>query len=522
MKVQLCRLFAMATVCALLAGCASTATKANNSSGGGASDGAVAESSGTTKKSEGDLLLQVPKEYAKMPSAKKYASFTFDPSTTYQTMDGFGAAYTWYSDLIYHNNRSGKEALDSLFGDAKLSILRFKNEYEYQNKGSAANGETMLKYYKGAVERCAQYGEKPTILMCSWSPPAALKSNNAIDGQKGATLKKNADGKYCYEEYGQWWADSIKYYKNLGIHVDYVSIQNEVEFVASYDGCRFDAYETKTTASYAKAFIAVYRAFKKEFGADAPKMLGPETMSCVWSTISPYVRAIKEEDPDALAGIAHHLYVGGSADEKKHTVDPSSFVTNFMTMGQKYDTTKKWQTEYYIGHAIQQAELINNCLTFENVNAYLFWSGVWTSSNSTFENADLTSAMWGGAWSRRAKYYVMRHFSEYIRPGYVRIKAVSGNGSIKSSAFMSPDGKKVVLVLINVSNENQGCTFSGNSYTIASLHPYQSVFGDVAEDENTCWIDRDVLKGNAKVGLPPKSVTTVVIYGANEASVATE
>src|SRR5574344_2895833 len=110
----------------------------------------------------------------------------------------------------------------------------------------------------------------------------------------------------------------------------------------------------------------------------------------------------------------------------------------------------------------------------------------------------------------------MRHFSEYIRPGYVRIKSVSGSSKIKSSAYISPDGKTVTLVLINTSDENMGCTFSGSEYAIDTMHAYQSVFGDVAEDENTCWIDRGVLRGDGKIGLPPKSVTTVVVTGSHE------
>ncbi|MFA6936914.1 MAG: hypothetical protein WCQ67_01640 [Treponema sp.] len=462
----------------------------------------------TTSSSEN----KVTSKYKKMPNVSNPKTYRIDTSTTYQTIDGFGAAYTWYSDWLFHENKTGDKAMDALFSDAKLSILRFKNEYEYTKKGIAENGETMLKYYKGAEKRCAEYGEKPIVLMCCWSPPAALKSNNQINGTGDSTLRKNSDGAYCYEEYAQWWKDSIKYYTNLGIHVDYVSIQNEVEFTASYDGCRFDAYENEKFASYAKAFVAVYHALKKEFGDSAPKMLGPETMSCEWRTILPYVKAIKELDEESFAGIAHHLYVGGTASEEKKSVDPDSFITNFMTMGNNFSDVKKWQTEYYIGHAIQQAELINNCLTFENVNAYLFWSGVWSTSNSTFENADLSSVMWNGSWRKAAKYYVMRHFSEYIRPGYTRVKAMSGSGDIKTSAYISPDKKTMTLVLINKSDENLGVLISNSDFNYTTMHAYQSVFGDVAEDENDCWIDRGTLVPTDEVGLPPKSVTTVVLY----------
>lgn len=482
---------------ACITGCASNSPKA---------------AAGAVTATTGDADMGA-KNYATMAKAEEDNAYNFDPSTTFQTIDGFGAAYTWYSDGIFAGGKSGKEALDSLFGDAGLSILRFKNEFEYSQKNTAPNGGTMLKYYKGAAERLAACGEKPIVLMCCWSPAAYLKSNKSIVGKDDATLRKNGDGAYCYEEYADWWVRSIRYYTDLGIHVDYVSIQNEVDFAASYDGCRFDPYETKSIASYAKAFVAVYHAFKKAFGDAAPKMLGPETMSCKWDNIVPYVRAINNEDPEALAGIAHHLYVGGQADEKKKSIDASSFITNFMTMGTNFDDLKKWQTEYYIGHAIEQAELINNCLIYENVNAYLFWSGVWTASNGTFENADLSSVLGNGIWSRRAKYYVMRHFSQFIRPGYVRVKAMSGTSDVKTSAYISPDKKKVTIVLINVSDTNQGFTFSGSDYQINSMHAYESVFGPVAKDKDACWIDRGEFKPDATLCLYPKSVMTITVSG---------
>lgn len=459
-------------------------------------------------------IRPVREAYYKMASADKYAKYSLDVDSKFQTIDGFGAGYTWYSDWIFMADKPGTEAMDSLFSFAKMNILRFKNEYEYNSKGVADNAKSLRKYYEGAVERFSEFDEKPIVLMCCWSPAAYLKSNGKIEGTGGATLKRNDDGNYCYEEYADWWTRAVKYYEENGVHIDYVSLQNEVEFVASYDGCRFDAYETKNAASYGKAFAAVYRSFKKEFGEKAPKLLGPETMSCKWADIGPYVKSIEQElgGEDGFAGIAHHLYVGGNANEQKAWVDPGSFMTNFMDLNSHFENTKKWQTEYYIGHAIQTAELINNCLTFENANAYIYWGGVWNHSNmKQFETPDISNVLWGGKWERKAKYYTMRHFSEYIRPGYIRIKAMSGNPEIKTSAYISPDGNTVALVLINTSKEIQGVSFADCGYKLKSFKAFESVFGEVAEDEAACWINRGTFKPNAKLGLYPQSVTTVVL-----------
>lgn len=447
-------------------------------------------------------------------TVENYSPYGFTPSVTYQTIDGFGAAYTWYADWIQHDQAGAEKGYDALFSDAKLSVLRFKNEYEYKEAKTAPNGTATAAYYAAAVKRCAAYGEKPIVLMSCWSPPAALKSNNGIPGKDGATLKKNADGKYSYDEYGKWWTEAVEYYRSLGIQIDFVSIQNEVEFTASYDGCRFDPQESGTCASYAKAFLAVYRQFRQAFGSSAPKMLAPETMSCVWGTISPYIKPILAEEPDSIYGIAHHLYVGGTSDSDKNEVDPDSYLTNFMTLNQFYGTMHKWQTEFYIGHALQTAKLINNSLVYENANAYLYWSGVWHTDGSAFETGELLNTEWSGRWYLSADYYVMRHFSEFIRPGYVRIKSVTGDRQVASSAYISPDKSKVAAILINLSESAKGYTVSSNEeYTVSSVTAYQSVFGDRALSAETCYKAVALTDGN-KIVLPPKSMTTVVITGS--------
>jgi len=447
-------------------------------------------------------------------TVENYVPYVFIPSVSYQTIEGFGAAYTWYADWIQHDEQSAEKGYDALFSDAKLSVLRFKNEYEYRNAETAPNGAVVAGYYAAAVKRCASYGEKPVILMCCWSPPALLKSNNGIPGKDGATLRKNAAGKYCYDEYGRWWTDAVRYYRTLGIKIDFVSIQNEVEFAASYDGCRFDPEESESCASYAEAFLSVYRHFKQAFGDTAPKMLAPETMSCVWGTISPYIKPILEAEPDSVYGIAHHLYVGGTSDSGKNEADPDSYLKNFMTLNQFYGTMHKWQTEFYIGHALETAKLINNSLIYENANAYLYWSGVWHSDDTAFETGELLNTDWNGRWYLCADYYVMRHFSEFIRPGYVRIKSISGDPQVASSAYISSDKSKVAAVLINSGERAKGYTVSSNEeYTVSSVTAYQSVFGDKALSADTCFRPADFTGGN-KIILPPKSMTTVVITGA--------
>ena len=50
---------------------------------------------------------------------------TFDLEKQHQTIDGFGAGFTWYSELIF-SLKSSQECVDLLFRDAGFTILRFR------------------------------------------------------------------------------------------------------------------------------------------------------------------------------------------------------------------------------------------------------------------------------------------------------------------------------------------------------------------------------------------------------------
>lgn len=439
------------------------------------------------------------------PLDASYLPYSFDTSTKYQTIDGFGAAYTWYSDWLFQcEDQEG--AFDVLFKDAKLSILRFKNEYEYNREDYASNAATMVKYYEAAKKRAAEYGVEPLVLMSCWSPPKFLKRDNDISGK--STLKKDENGNYCYEEYADWWAEAIEYYQEQGLKIDYICIQNEVDFAAEYDGCRLDPVESENYASYIKAHLAVYRKLKERFGDAAPKMLGPDSMSCTYSTINYYMRDLIINNPESVAGIGHHLYVGGD-----------NFI-NLMDLNTYFKDLKKWQTEFYASDALKCANLINDCMTYEHANAYLYWSGTWADEETKFTTGYLVGVKLGRGnwindtgWRIAGDYYAMKHFSQFILPGYTCIKSMSKDIAVSSSAYMNEDASKIVVVLINNSEEDKKYQVSGNKYDIQASKVYQSIFGDICESDEQCFMELGSLGKHNELILPPKSVTTIDITG---------
>lgn len=444
-----------------------------------------------------------------------YLKYTLNLDEKHQTIDGFGGAFTWYSDQVF-TTKNPNGLLDAAFTNAKMSIIRFKNEYSYYAEGNAGNVGPMVRIYEAAVERAAKYGEEPTILLSCWSPPAKLKSNQSING--GGSLAKHEDGTYMYEEYARWWVDSVKFYRDCGIKIDYVSIQNECDFVASYDGCEFAQVETSTQASYAKAFLAVYDAFREEFGEDAPKMIAPETMSCEPRKLYAYIKDIIETKPESIYGVGYHLYVGGDSNEENNTVKYDSFLWNFMDMEKFFGEYgyARWQTEFFRGRGLQTAALINNAMVRADMNAYLYWSAVWPNDNADFECGALIGIQNGkkvneDGWILCGDYYALRHFSEFIRPGYIRVEASIKDIAFKTSAYVSEDGKTAVLVVINLADEEETLQIPEEGYSIAGSDIYQSVLGIEDSSNNVLYQGIGALEAGNIVKLPGESITTIVL-----------
>ncbi|MBQ1853316.1 MAG: hypothetical protein II134_05735 [Lachnospiraceae bacterium] len=448
-------------------------------------------------------------------------SYTPDPNVRYQTMDGFGAGFTWYADWV--PGKPYEQAIyDLLFRDCGLSILRFKCEYGYTNFERSAS--VNKAYYDAAKQYADKRGETMKVLYSSWSPVSSLKSNHVING--GGSLKKNEDGAYDYEGFAGWWTDAVKAYREKGIPVDYVSIQNECDFQASYDGCEFAEKETDRLASYPTAFLSVYRSFRENLGDKTPMMIAPETMTCDATTLRMLLNPILKEENDSVYAVGHHLYLGGSSSDDPDFCGYESFQSNLerIELFCRQTGFKAWQTEFYRGTSLQTANMILKCLTVENASAYIYWGGVWeggkksnmeTNNMIVVANSDKNKPTSVG-YLCTGDYYAMRHYSEFIRPDYVRVdgpltmidRTIGTN--LRTASFVSPDGNRIVCVLINNMDDEMRIDMTNVSFP-KLVTAKQSVFTEGFTADMMYNNVKPVPGTQAMLLLPPSSVTTVVM-----------
>ncbi|HEX3048645.1 MAG TPA: carbohydrate-binding protein, partial [Bacillota bacterium] len=427
------------------------------------------------------------------PANAASVTISVNTGTTYQTLDGFGAAVSWsQGTLTEHPYKI--EIYDLLFNQLGLDIYRFRNQY----RNVAGFDYETTEIVKMAN---ASLGKNIKLLCCSWTPPADLKSNNNLN--QGTLIKEN--GAYVYSKFADYWYNALVAYKAKGIVPDYISIQNEPDYENSgWETCVLRPTEDTTYAGYGPALNAVVSRIASF--SPLPKIVGPECTGLAGGSVpGPLVQNYCNNiDTTKLYAIAHHLYNGGDAN------NPDSFNTNFQTIATTYSSKPRWQTEYDQGTAFTTASLINNALTVEGVSAYFYWDLIWDTSQRPL--IALESPWNKSGWSSTKGYiisdfyYVFKQFCKYTDPGYVRVEDSSSLTEVKTSAFISPDKNQLTVILINNGSAENMATLNLNGFTAASSAIYRTIPG--GSDK---FASAGSLGSGNTVTLPAQSVSTVVL-----------
>ena len=90
-------------------------------------------------------------------------------------------------------------------------------------------------HYYDNVKIVNKYGGY--VLASPWSPPKEWKTNNSING--GGKLRKE-----YYKDYAAYLKSFAMHINNRGAPIYAISIQNEPNYTAGYDGCEWGDYET--------------------------------------------------------------------------------------------------------------------------------------------------------------------------------------------------------------------------------------------------------------------------------------
>lgn len=424
-----------------------------------------------TTSDERSLLSEIP---IKLPfeAANGDLNITINENQINQTIEGFGAALTGSSAYLLNNN---PEALEMLFGESgiSLSYLRLTvgssdfnkiGSYTY-NDISGAEDLTLSQFSLDddrlpdnpvipVMSSILSINDEIDIMASPWSPPAWMKTNRSLNGGSLNPI--------YYDVYSDYLLKYLEGYREAGITIDKITVQNEPLFQTnSYPTMRMNVEEQidfignhfgpKLASSDLITEIVGYdHNFRVDDDPDYPVTLLSDAQA------SRYVNAI-----------AYHAYGGVPSDINQVTrafPDVDIYFTEQSGI-QNAGTTFETEMRFFMRNVFMgtlrrgsKAILLWNLALDQNGGPQnggcSVCRGVLTVTNGTtnFKNVD---------------YYMLGHFSKYVDPGAQVLSTNEFQGILENVAFRNPDGSKV-LVVFNSSNtpspQNISVTIGENSF----------------------------------------------------------
>jgi hypothetical protein len=132
---------------------------------------------------------------------------------------GFSNAF-WTTRWHYHADKN--ELYRLMFQELQPSIIRLRNVHDMGTDSKRDMGID-LEFLQSSRQWLSY---TPDVLLTSWTPPTYLKADGQLNGGRpNSTMSKDAQGRFKYDGYSQWWLDSINVYNSIGIKPRWVSRQ---------------------------------------------------------------------------------------------------------------------------------------------------------------------------------------------------------------------------------------------------------------------------------------------------------
>ena len=409
---------------------------------------------------------------------------TVDTRSTYQVMEGFGSSVrVWDDPHVANQPKSviGEQArsaiLKKLYSELRLTRARFvydggievtndnDDPFTFNPKGfnfAWKRNDAFVEYAQAA----SVHG--PIVFFPSPLRPEPWMHENNPD------------------EYVEWVLAILLRWKALGTELPYFSILNEPSYVRS--GIWSPAWMTAVSRSLGKRMQAE--------GLKTRLVLPDDLNACVALPIAEAV----------LRDAEARRYVGALAF---HTYDGTAeCIDHLQALARRHDLPL-WMTEHSHGAdypgAFAWGKEIHELITRHNVSAVdHMWGffGDWEE-----EPAALIALSFRGIRQTDMQllpsYFVTGHYSRFVYPGDVRVRADSSLGDLLVSAYRGPG--RLSVVLINDSAAPRVITLELKG--AAAPHRFDALLTDAG----TSWapLAPTSVGGAVTLHMPPRSLVTL-------------
>lgn len=399
---------------------------------------------------DGGVLLQRQKRQMAFRMVESSGpAITVDPDIRYQTVDGFGYTFTGGSAwLISQMKPAAKKALlKKLFSRDReglgISYLRISlgasdlsnHVFSYNDLPSGQTDTGLQRFSLGydtlhlipILREIRAVSPELKIMATPWSAPVWMKTN----GQSvGGSLHPG-----YYDVYARYFVRYVEAMQSYGIAIDAVTVQNEPMHGGNNPSMLMTAAEQAL--------------FVKQYLGPAFREKGLSTKIIIWDHNADHPEYPISILNDAAAkpfidGTAFHLYAGDiGAMMEVHLAHPDKnlyFTEQWTGSDGKFGDDLRWHIRNVLIGSLRNRS-----------RAVLEWNlasdpdyGPHTPGGCTQCKAAITIS--GSSVSRNVSYYIIGHASRFVPPGSVCISG-SGPEKLPAVAFLTPEGKKVLIVL---------------------------------------------------------------------------
>ncbi|MDQ0484907.1 glycoside hydrolase family 30 protein [Guptibacillus hwajinpoensis] len=426
----------------------------------------------------GDLLkVKEPLQVSSL-SSENATQISIDPKQTYQTILGFGGAFTEASaytlsliseekrNEIIHRYFHPEEGLGYRFGRTHINSCDFSlGNYTYVEDYDTSLSTFSIEREKELViplikDATKVAGDKLSIVSSPWSPPPWMKDSNEM----------NHGGKLL-REYDSVWADYYMKYidamEKEGIPIWGLTIQNEPEAKQVWDSCLYTAEEER---DFIKHHLGP--AIRKSGRDDLKVIIWDHNRDVVYERASKVL-----SDPEAAQyvwGTGLHWYVSEEFENlskvhdafpDKHLIFTEGCIEGGVQLG-------AWHTgERYARNIMGD---LNNYL-----EAWIDWNIVLNEDGGpnhvgNYCDAPVIVDTKTGEVHYNSSFYYIGHFSKYVKPGAIRISCTASDNVIQLTAFRNPSGE-IVVILMNQNDEEHAVNLELQGQNVAVLMPGHSI-----------------------------------------------
>ena len=394
-----------------------------------------------------------------------------DPTQQYQSMEGFGAAFTdSAANLLMQVEPSASlpGTLNDLFtrtgngiglsfmripmgaSDIALSVYSFDDMPVGQTDPTLANfsiahDQTSIL---PLIKQAKALNPQMKLMANPWSPPGWMKDPASMSpvSMLGGTLLMTSSTE---TDFANYFVKYIQAYQAAGVPIDYISLQNEPLYVTT-------TYPSMGMSSSAQlALLQGYvlpaltanslstKVFAYDHNWDTPTY--PQSV----------LAGLTTQQLTQMAGTAWHGYGGAEGAQQ--------------LLQNQFPTLGNWETEHSGGTWVAD-QFSSDFLEITQVlrnsgKAYVKWSlalneklGPNLTQNASLGGCNtctpiVTVNSVTGAVTKDIEFYTLGHYSKYVLPGAVRIYT-SNTPAIASVAFQNPDSS-MALIAFNSSAASQ-------------------------------------------------------------------